>query len=107
MANPTPTLGYPTRQEAVEALQAKGLTVGQIAKRIGMTPETVRVTLCHIKYGRKRAEMRPVLVHSKTMDQLHDEAAARGLNVPELIRLLLGSIIAGDLFNAILDDAEE
>lgn len=51
------------------------------------------------------AERRTVPIASCVLDDLKDEAEARGVSVPELVRRLVGTIAEDGLVTAVLDDA--
>lgn len=103
-----PTLGYPTRQAAIEALHDDGLSVEEIAQKIGISQETVRVVLCHVRNGRRRCWHRvltcTIVVPTTTLDRLRVDADARGVSVNKLVRLLLDHIVDDNMVNAVLDD---
>jgi hypothetical protein len=105
-----PTLGYPTRAAAVVAMDERGLTPSEIAQAIGdgVTANAVRVTLSHIRNGRRRthAPNRTVVFPVDALDRLKVHAAARSISVNELVRRLIDHIIDDDLVDGILDDGE-
>jgi hypothetical protein len=118
-----PTLGYPSRSEAVLALQARGQSDAQIARAIGIPAAAVsalansalrsgkrqRHRLDPDTLGQERAEAadrRTVVFYTEALDRLQPAAAARGLHVNELVRLLIDTIVDGNLVGAVLDDQE-
>jgi hypothetical protein len=105
-----PTLGYPTRAAAVDAMDARGLTPTEIAQAIGdgVTANSVSVTLCHIRNGRRRAPAttRTVVFSVDILKSLRVHADARCISVNELVRRLIDHIVGEDLVDSVLDDGE-
>jgi hypothetical protein len=101
-----PTCGYRNRQEAIAAMDGAGMSRQQIAERVGVKVGTVNVVLHYIRIGRRRivANGRTVVVPRELLDRLQIDAAARGLSVNALVRLLLDHVVDEDLVGAILDD---
>ena len=118
-----PTLGYRSRSEAVLALQGRGQSDAQIARAIGISVATVSALAnSALRSGKRQvhrldpdtprkeraeaADRRTVVFYSESLDRLQPAAAARGLHVNELVRLLIDTIVDGDLVGAVLDDQE-
>ncbi len=105
----TPTLGYPSRGEAVMALTAQGMDRFEIAARIGIKPGTVAV---HWHYGKRGRSARgnPKFAHvritRKALTTLASHAAKRGVAVDSLARLILQAVVEGNLMDAVLDDGD-
>ena len=105
----TPTLGYPSRGEAVMALTAQGLDRFEIAARIGIKPGSVAV---HQHYGKRGRINRAVetfarvRINRDALAVLASHAAKRGLTADRLARLILQAVVEGKLVDAVLDDGE-
>ena len=105
----TPTLGYPSRREAVMALTAQGLSQADIAARIGIRPSPVAVHCHYLRRGRgdrghpKFAHLR---IERDALAALASHAAARGVTVDVLARRILQAVVDGNLADAVLDDGE-
>ncbi len=94
-----PTLGYPSRREAILALAGEGLTIAEIASRVGASRKAVSNQLCHVRGKRGyQSYYRIVLAVA---------AKARGITVQELELRLLDVIARHDLVDAIMDDQQE
>jgi hypothetical protein len=113
MGAPKPTLGYPSKTEAVLALAASGLTPRQIADRIDIELKNV-VSLMISANGTKKRAKRPseqqgrtVLFPIDTLYRLRAAAAARGITVNELARRIVETAVDEGLIDSILDDDEE
>lgn len=91
-----PTLGYPTRGEAIFALCADGVTLTEAAKRIGITRDNARSLL---RYQRIRRGL-----CGYVSEGLVRAAYRRGITVDELVARLLATIARDNLADAILDD---
>ena len=105
----TPTLGYPSRREAVMALIAQGLDRFEIAARIGIKPSTVAVHCHYLRRGRGdrgHPKFAHVRIERDALAALASHAAERGVTVDILARRILQAVIDGNLVNAVLDDGE-
>jgi hypothetical protein len=106
-----PTLGYPSRTEAVQGLRGQGLSTRQIAEAIGIEVKTV-VALEHSS-GRKRmprpAEQmgRTIVFPTDVLDSLQPHAARRGIHVNSLARLIVTTVVDDNLVDSVLDDAAD
>lgn len=107
-----PTLGYPSRTEAVLALRAQRLSTRQIAHAIGIEQKTV-LALEH-SAGRKTRAPRPAEQLGRTivfpvdvLDALAPHAAKRGVHVNSLARLIVTTVVDEDLVDSVLDDSDE
>lgn len=105
-----PTLGYPSRTDAVLALRASGLTTSQIAARIGIADATVTALEHSSGRARLRAK-RPAEVNGRTilfprhlLDQLGPHAAKRGIHPNTLARMIVEIAVDELLIDSILDD---
>jgi hypothetical protein len=113
MGAPKPTLGYPTRTAAVLALRDQRLTTHEIARRIGIPPETV--TALEASAGRPRGRTprpaeelgRTVLFPIDVLDALGPHAAARGMHPNSLARLIVTTVVDENMVDAVLDDADD
>jgi len=109
-----PTLGYPSRKDAVLALMRKGLTNAQIAEKAGTTIGTVSTVTAQERRRTRMAMPRPGLsdgaesasapLSALATVRLEKAAAARGIDVAELCRKILTEIADDNLVDAILDD---
>lgn len=107
-----PTLGYPSRTDAVLGLRAQRMTTAQIADAIGIPDKTV-LALEH-SAGRRTRTPRPVEQLCRTvlfpidvLDSLSKHAASRGVHVNSLARLIVCTVVDEDLVDSVLDDADE
>jgi hypothetical protein len=104
-----PTLGYPSRGEAVMALTAQGLDRFEIAARIGIKPGSVAVHQHYGKRGRidrSTETCRRVRIKRDALNALASHAAKLGLTVDSLARLILQAVVEGNIVDAVLDDGE-
>ncbi|SFI36183.1 hypothetical protein [Albimonas pacifica] len=111
MALPKPTLGYPSRSAAVQALREQGWSMRRIAEEIGISLGTVSALDASAK---RRREPRPAEVNGKTvlfpaevLDRLRPHAARRGITPNELARRIVDVAIDECMIDAILDDELE
>src|SRR3546814_7601594 len=95
---PKPTLGYPSRGEAVRALAKQGLDPATIAQRICTTTNAVH---SHMQMSGK--VRRP----NYSRLALAPAAKARNMHVVDLEDMLLDIIAREGLVDAILDDRQE
>lgn len=103
-----PTLGYPSRTDAVLALRANGLSSGEIAEKIGITTATVAALEHSAGRGRKRpieALCRTVLFPIDVIADLGPHAARRNIHPNHLARLIVETVLESDIVDAVLDDA--
>jgi hypothetical protein len=106
-----PTLGYPSRTEAVQGLRRQGLTTRQIAQAIGIENKTV-IALEHSS-GRKRlprpAEQmgRTIVFPVDVLSGLQPHAARRGIHVNSLARLIVTTVLDENLVDSVMDDADD
>ena len=104
-----PTLGYPSRSDAVLGLRKQGLSDAQIAATIGIEVSTVAALACSAKRtkgSRSTAHSRTIVVPNDILDRLLPCATARGVTVNVLVRDLLDVIADDDLCAAILEDGQ-
>lgn len=101
---PKPSLGYPSRTEAVLALRAQGIPQRAIAARLRISPSTVSALECA---ARKRSANRQIALPLNLWLDLHREAVARNTSIDSLTTALLSTIIYDKLFNAILGVGNE
>jgi transcriptional regulator len=109
MGRPKPTLCYPSRTAAVQALRKQGLTDMEIARRIGIRRETVAALECSAGRRKRPAEQngRTVLFPLDVLEALRPHAEARGIAPDELARRLIEAAIDDNLIDAVLDDGKE
>ena len=114
----TPTLGYPTRTAAVQALRAQGLSSGAIARKIGIEVKTVTALEASARRGaggetgdyrgaRSTSRQHTVAIDNDVLRALRPHAARRQISVNALVRQLLAILADDDLVDALLDDADE
>jgi hypothetical protein len=106
-----PSLGYPTRTDAVLALRRRGLTTREIGTSLGIDPKTV--TALEHSAGRAVRKPRPaeelcrtVLFPVEILAALGPHAARRGMHPNQLARLIVEQVVDDRLVDAVLDDAE-
>lgn len=111
MSGPVPTLGYRSKSQAAAAMRDRGLTYGEIARKVDVSPEVARKL---IRSGRRAngaprrptsgaAEV-PVMLGASTVEALTRAAEARGSSVALLAAKLLTHAARDNLITAILDD---
>lgn len=109
MSGAKPSLGYPSRTEAVLALRRQGRTTREIARAIGIEIKTVVALECSA--GRRR-DSRPIAARPAaglslgTRQKLRPHAARRGVSVDALVLMLVDQVAEADLVDAVLDDRE-
>ena len=98
-----PTLGHPTRTDAVMAMRGEGVAPGAIAATMGISTEAVSA---FETYGRRRAGFgnRTCLLPGELLDALRIDAEARGVTANALVRRLIETIVDEGLVDAVLDD---
>lgn len=99
-----PTLGYPTRYEAAAALRSEGLTVKQIAEKIGTSERAVDQLLAYARRGRSKRETERICVPTATLVALAEPAKRRGMRPADLARRILAIVAEDGITGAILDD---
>lgn len=103
-----PTLGYPTRTDAVLALRSQGLSRAEVGARIGISEGTVAAlefSGARRKHGTAGATGAcRVEIGGGVADLLRSAAEARRVSVERLAADLLEAIACDDLIDAVLDD---
>ena len=107
-----PTLGWPTRTDAVLALRAQGKTSLEIAGMIGIPHKTV-AALEHSAARRRSPRNdavaggagRAVLFDPRLLEQLRPHAIDREISPNELARRIVEAVAGDGLIDAVLDDA--
>lgn len=107
-----PTLGYPSRAAAVEALRKKGMTTEHIAETIGISPKNV----IDVEYNAERkrivsereqrsgtAGVRAMIPMDVRM-KLSPKAVERDVSIDRLISDIVIAVAYDDLVDAVLDD---
>jgi transcriptional regulator with XRE-family HTH domain len=102
-----PTLGHPSRTAAVLALSAEGLSVKEIAEKLGVSVSDISALKCM----RRTASWlvnggKHVRVSAKVIAGLELHAAKREITVASLIQKLLETIVEAQLVDSVLDDRE-
>lgn len=110
MGAPKPTLGFPSRTEAVLALRGQGMHTHAIATRVGVSNSTVVALECSAAHSKKRAR-RPAEEHGRTvlfpidiLNSLRPAAARRDMHVNALARLIVETVSDDNMVDAVLDD---
>ncbi len=98
-----PTLGYPTRTAAVEAMLAQGLSRREIAREIGASENSIQML---IYLAERRLSDRRIVLQRAMAEALRGEAGRRGTTPCELARCLLEAIVRDELFDALLGECE-
>lgn len=117
MAKTRPTLGYASREDAIEALSKAGLGPTDIAAKIGSTRKTVSTFLAILrKKGRISAVRRPhdlapvtrctVVLAGDVIEELAPHAWRRAITVQNLVLRIVEAAIRDDLVDAVLDDID-
>ena len=94
-----PTLGYPSRGEAIFALCGGGMKLSDAAREIGITQDNARSLL---RYQRLKRGL-----DGYTTSGLEKAARRRRITIDELVARLLTVISREGLVEAILDDRLE
>jgi len=114
MAGPIPTLGYPSRTAAIEALRSQQLDTHAIARRLGIKPKDVTAleaskdrTRKQRGFGQiKRGAECSVEIAEHLKKQLRPHAARRDTTVAALAQTILETVAESDLVDAVLDDGK-
>lgn len=108
MSGRKPTLGFPSRTDAVVALRGKHLSTKEIADRIGIRQSTVvALELSASRSRRREQSCRTVLFPIDLLVQLSKHAARRGCSINELARRIVDTVVDENIVDAVLDDAED
>lgn len=108
-----PTLGYPSRTQAVRALIAEGLSEQQIADKIGISKNNVQCLqyelqrVRHRRSGSHKGPMQTVHISKDDLEILTPQARKRGIHVSELVRRLIFIIAEEGLVDNVLDDGHD
>lgn len=102
MANSKATMGYPSRTAAVMAMRAEGMTLRQVAERLGITFQAVSALECS---ARRQAARLTVQVPGEIAIRLDAAARQRGMRQKELALRILEIVTGDSLIDAVLDDA--
>ncbi|MCR5855969.1 hypothetical protein [Mesorhizobium sp. J428] len=114
MSGAIATLGYSSRTEAVLAMRRQGRTTREIAEAIGIDVKTVSALECSAARWPKHAGdhvPRPSFdvvasISLNTRQRLRPAAAARQMNVEQLMRLIIEKVAEDGLVDAVLDDRD-
>lgn len=113
MGAPKPTLGFPSRTDAVIALRAQGLSSREISEQIGISTATI-TALEHSAGRSERRKRRPAEEHGRTvlfptdvLNALAPHAARRGMHINALARLIVETVVDDEMVDAVLDDADD
>lgn len=101
-----PTLGYPTRTDAVLALRAGGMSTNEIAAALGITPNCVTAVEACARRARTLVQMgnRTILFSAEVLGRLAVHASRRGITTNELARRIVETALDDDMIDAVLDD---
>jgi len=102
MGAPIPCLGYRSRTAAALALRAEGLTMKQIAARIGISEKDTHALILS---SHRRADCRVTLTADQ-IERLKPHADKRDVTGKELARQIIETVIAENMIDAVLDDLE-
>lgn len=105
MSGPRPTLGYPTRWQAVKALRDAGWSTSSIMEKLDLTATQVR-QLDYYILGKtqKPKTTRTVALTEKTYQRLRNAAKVRGVTSDQLGERVLSIVLTDHLVGAILDE---
>lgn len=111
MSGAIPTLGYPSRTAAIEALRAQHLDTRAIARKIGISPKDVaalEASKVRTRKQRGASYDRPTNA-SITIDPdlrmaLRPHAIRRDVSVERLARRIIDTVAYEDMVDAVLDD---
>jgi len=112
MSGRKPTLGYPSRTEAVLALRGKGLDTSEIAESIGIEIKTVVALECSAARSARRHKRpseqqgRTIVFPVDVLGSLRPHAQARGITVNKMVRDIVAAVADDELVDAILDDTD-
>lgn len=102
-----PTLGYPSRKDAILALHDQGKRTADIALMLGKSQSYVAGVLSEAARTRRNLPDH-VVIGLNTLNALRPAAVRRGMTPKELCQRLIEVIAAdGDLVRAVLDDQED
>lgn len=106
MSGRKPTLGYPSRTEAVLALRRDKLPTSAIAARIGIEPKTVVALEASASRSRVLVSegYRTIIFSPDVLRRLRPAAAQRDVTVNELVRRIVDAVVDDGLVEAVLDD---
>jgi hypothetical protein len=109
-----PVLGYPSITAAAVALEAEGLRVSEIARRLGSRTHNISSLLCWAakRDGKRRQRYRIrddggrqyVSVPASMLAALEPHAGKRGISPQALMRRLVATALGDGMIDGILDD---
>lgn len=100
MPNPIPTLGYPSRTEAVVALHSQGIAVKDIAAQIGINEERAQ-RIIRVYGPDKRTNMS---IERSLLLDLEPAANRRRTSSRMLAIRIIRTVVNSGLIDAVLDD---
>lgn len=106
-----PTLGYPSRTDAVLGLRQDGFSTAAIAAKLGVKVSTIYALECSSQRPKRmlretEAMGRTIVIPIDVLDELQPHAARRGIHVNKLVRLIVEQVADENMVDAVLDDAE-
>lgn len=114
MGGSIPTLGFPSRTAAIEALRAECLDTHAIARRIGISAKDVTALEASKERTRKQRGVSAVKrgaeisveIPEDLKRHLRPHAARRDTTVAALAQSILETVAESDLVDAVLDDGK-
>lgn len=105
-----PTLGYPSRTDAIAALRAQGKETREIAEACGLSRQGVVALERHVRTANVRRDStvrRTIVLPPELVDALAPHAATRRLGAREIALRILAAVAGDGLVDAILDDGAD
>ncbi len=101
-----PRIFTPERVAIMRRMAADGATAEDIAKAIGSTVTSVRTKTAVLKISLRKGKYLGASVPTDVAALCITAAEQRGVTIGALVRKLLITVAQDDLFDAILDDAD-
>ncbi len=106
MTWPKPVLGYRRQVDAVLAMRRDQVPTSEIAARLGVAVDDVAALESSAARVRPESPGRGVLFPLELLAALAPHAARRGIHPHSLARKLIEVVLAEEMLDAVLDDAE-
>ncbi|CAA2142820.1 hypothetical protein [Hyphomicrobium sp. ghe19] len=100
MAAPVPTLGFPSKSAAIEAMKAANMPPKEIAAAIGISLRNYYRLEAYTRKGRGRQ----IVLSRDMMDAAAPHAKVRNISVHELMRQILETVLEEGMVDNVLDD---
>jgi len=112
MAGPKAALGFRSRTDAVIALRAQGKSTDAIAAALGIPAKNVIALEASrarqsVRAGHQVEGGRAVLFPAYVLDRLGPHAARRNMPANSLARLIVETVVAAGMVDAVMDDADD